>query len=186
MVAHIFTLLLAPFASKFVNYSRHSESLKNDRKSSNCCFQRKMSSILNSSENLKSHCTTVEVNALKASASETKTLFTKIWYISYHDSTLVTDQKNTISKIDKICQKVISYISKTLCFDDSSFHIILKAAQTKFYVSKLWKVLKNICKKKEKIEYLFDYSFGQNPAILVKSNIFGILESRAFRWHASS
>ena len=28
-VAQIFTLLLAPFASKFFNYSRHSESLKN-------------------------------------------------------------------------------------------------------------------------------------------------------------
>ena len=29
LVAHIFTLLLAPFASKLVNYSRHGESLKN-------------------------------------------------------------------------------------------------------------------------------------------------------------
>ena len=33
MVVHIFTLLLAPFASKLVNYSRHSESL-NIRKNS--------------------------------------------------------------------------------------------------------------------------------------------------------
>ena len=29
ILAYIFTLLLAPFASKLVNYSRHSESLKN-------------------------------------------------------------------------------------------------------------------------------------------------------------
>ena len=33
MVANIFTLLLAPFASKLVHYSRHSESLKNRKNS---------------------------------------------------------------------------------------------------------------------------------------------------------
>ena len=54
LLAHIFTLLLAPFASKLINHLRHSESLKNIWKWSN---RRKMSSILNSSESLKSHCT---------------------------------------------------------------------------------------------------------------------------------
>ena len=47
MVAHIFTLLLAPFASKLVNFLRLSESLKNVWKRSNHCFRRKMSSISN-------------------------------------------------------------------------------------------------------------------------------------------
>ena len=38
-------LLLAPFASKWVNYSRHSESLKYVRKSTIHCYRRKMLSI---------------------------------------------------------------------------------------------------------------------------------------------
>ena len=38
-VVHIFTLLLAPFASKLINYSRHSKSLKNVWKPSNRCFE---------------------------------------------------------------------------------------------------------------------------------------------------
>ena len=49
-------LLLAPFASKLVNYSRHSESLKNVWKWPNRSFWKKMSSILSSYESLKSHC----------------------------------------------------------------------------------------------------------------------------------
>ena len=48
----IFTLLLAHFASQSVNYSRHSESLKNVGKWANSCFRRKISSISNSSESL--------------------------------------------------------------------------------------------------------------------------------------
>ena len=43
--SYIFTLLLAPFASKLVNYSRHSESLKYVWKSTNRSHRRKMSSI---------------------------------------------------------------------------------------------------------------------------------------------
>ena len=41
LLAPIFTLLLAPFASKLVNYWRHRESLKNVRKCSNRCFDGK-------------------------------------------------------------------------------------------------------------------------------------------------
>ena len=44
-VVHIFTLLLATFMSKLVNYSRHSESLKYVWKSTNRCDLRKISSI---------------------------------------------------------------------------------------------------------------------------------------------
>ena len=54
IVAHIFTLLLAPFASKLVNFLRHSESLNNVWKRQNRCFRRKMKSISNSFESLKS------------------------------------------------------------------------------------------------------------------------------------
>ena len=50
-----FMLLLGPFASKLVNYLWHNESLKNVWKLSNRCFRRKMSSITNSSESLKSY-----------------------------------------------------------------------------------------------------------------------------------
>ena len=46
MVAHIFTLLLAHFASKLVNYSWHGESLKYFWKSTNGCDRWKISSIL--------------------------------------------------------------------------------------------------------------------------------------------
>ena len=42
----IFTLLLALFVPKLVNISRHSESLKYVWKSTNRCYRRKMSSIL--------------------------------------------------------------------------------------------------------------------------------------------
>ena len=56
LLAHIFTLLLVPFESKLVNYSRQSESLKNVWKRWNHCFRRKMTSISNSSESLKSYC----------------------------------------------------------------------------------------------------------------------------------
>ena len=44
-LVHIFTLLLAPFTSNLVNYSRHSESLKYVWKSTICCLWRKMLSI---------------------------------------------------------------------------------------------------------------------------------------------
>ena len=44
-VAYIFTLLLAPFAVKSVNYSRHSEPFKNAWTSTIHRFRRKMSSI---------------------------------------------------------------------------------------------------------------------------------------------
>ena len=37
-VVHIFTLLVAPFSSKLVNYSKHSKSLKNAWTSRNCWF----------------------------------------------------------------------------------------------------------------------------------------------------
>ena len=56
LVVHIFALLLAPFVSKLVNYSRHSESLKYVWKRSNHCFLWKVESISNSSESLKSPC----------------------------------------------------------------------------------------------------------------------------------
>ena len=44
-VTHIFTLLVAHFAPKLINYSRHSVSLKYVWKSTNRCYGRKMSSI---------------------------------------------------------------------------------------------------------------------------------------------
>ena len=51
-VVHIFTLLLAPFASKLVNCLRHNESLMYVWKSTtNCCYWRKMWLIC-----LKTHC----------------------------------------------------------------------------------------------------------------------------------
>ena len=56
LVAHIFTLLLAYFAFKLANYSRHKESLKNIWKRSNSCFRRKIPSISISSDSWKSHC----------------------------------------------------------------------------------------------------------------------------------
>ena len=40
MLAHIFTLLLSPFASKMVKLSRHSKSLKEIWKWSNRCFSK--------------------------------------------------------------------------------------------------------------------------------------------------
>ena len=45
LVTHIFTLLLAPFESKFVNFSRQSESLKYVWKSTIGCLRRKMLSM---------------------------------------------------------------------------------------------------------------------------------------------
>ena len=56
LVAHIFTLLLAPFVYKLFNYSRHCDSLKNVWIWSNSCFWRKMLLISSFSESLKSHC----------------------------------------------------------------------------------------------------------------------------------
>ena len=56
MVAHIFTLLLAHFSSKLVNYSWHSESWKNIGKWSKRRFHSKMSSFSKSSESLNFHC----------------------------------------------------------------------------------------------------------------------------------
>ena len=53
---HTFTLLLAPFVSKLVDYLRRSESLKNTWKSTNCPFRWKMSSISNRLGYLQMHC----------------------------------------------------------------------------------------------------------------------------------
>ena len=56
MLSWVFTLLLAPFASKLVNYSSHSELLKNARTSINRCFLRKCRRFRDSSECSKTHC----------------------------------------------------------------------------------------------------------------------------------
>ena len=52
----MFTLLLAPFASKLVNYSSQSEPLNNAWTSKNRCFRRKYLRFWDSSECSKIHC----------------------------------------------------------------------------------------------------------------------------------
>ena len=56
IVAYTFTLLLAPFAPKSVNYSSHSESLKYVWKSTIAAIEGKCRRIRNSSECLKNLC----------------------------------------------------------------------------------------------------------------------------------
>ena len=56
LVAYIFPLLLAPFASKFVNYSRRSESLNIRKKSKSVTFSSKNNDLSMFKYSLRAHC----------------------------------------------------------------------------------------------------------------------------------
>ena len=56
MVAHIFKLLLAAFASKFVNYSRHSETLNFRKNSKSTSFSFENSNFTVFKHFSKTHC----------------------------------------------------------------------------------------------------------------------------------